>query len=218
MLSVGLNWIYIMLTTFCTGYGVAYLVEKKLHYHIRGMDSILMTGLVTVTVYAEVFSLFYRVGAVANGILLAVCGGVTLLLHRRIWQSLMDWWRDTSIVKKVLLPILFLLWAYFSSRGYMAYDSDLYHAQSIRWIEEYGVVPGLGNLHERFAYNSAAFAVNALYSMKWLLGRSRIRPAAFLHCCSAALCWNWGALGRKKATAGGLCHDRGRILFGYDLG
>lgn len=67
---------------------------------------------------------------------------------------------------------LFLLWGYFTSRGYIHYDSDLYHAQSIRWIEEYGVVKGLGNLHERFAYNSASFALSALYSMKFLLGKS----------------------------------------------
>lgn len=179
MLSVGLNWIYILLTTFCAGYGIAFLVEKRLRYRIRGMDSILMAGLVVVTVYAEIFSLFNGVGAVANGLLLAVCGGTLFLLRRQIRQRLGDWWRETSVVKKVLLPILFLLWAYFSSRGYMAYDSDLYHAQSIRWIEEYGVAPGLGNLHERFAYNSAAFAVNALYSMKWLLGRSLHTASGF---------------------------------------
>ena len=52
----------------------------------------------------------------------------------------------------------------------MHVDTGLYHAQAIRWIEEYGVVPGLGNLHSRFAYNSAAFALCALFSMKWLFG------------------------------------------------
>lgn len=198
MLSVGLNWIYVILTTFCIGYGIAYLVEKKLHYRIRGMDSVLMAGLVAVTVYAEIFSLFYKVGAVANGILLAVCAGVLFLLHRQIRRSLGDWWRETSMVKKALLPILFLLWAYFSSRGYMAYDSDLYHAQSIRWMEEYGVVPGLGNLHERFAYNSAAFAVNALYSMKWLLGRSLHTASGFFALLLSATALELGRTWKEK--------------------
>ncbi len=198
MLSVGLNWIYVILTTFCIGYGIAYLVEKKLHYRIWGMDSILMAGLVAVTVYAEIFSLFYKVGAVANGILLAVCAMVLFLLHRQIRRSLGDWWRETSRIKKVLLPILFLLWAYFSSRGYMAYDSDLYHAQSIRWMEEYGVVPGLGNLHERFAYNSAAFAVNALYSMKWLLGRSLHTVSGFFALLLSATALELGRTWKEK--------------------
>ena len=54
----------------------------------------------------------------------------------------------------------------------MMYDSNLYHGQSIRWIEEYGVVKGLGNLHSRLAYNSASFALTALYSLRFLLGQS----------------------------------------------
>lgn len=61
----------------------------------------------------------------------------------------------------------------------MHYDSDLYHAQSIRWIEEYGVVPGLGNLHERFAYNSSFFALSALFSMKFLCGTSMHTMSGF---------------------------------------
>lgn len=198
MLSVGLNWIYIILTTFCIGSGIEYLVEKKLRYRMRGLDSILMAGLVAVTVYAEVFSLFYKVGAAANGILATVCLGVLLLLRRQIARRLGDWWRETPAVKKVLLPILFLLWAYFSSRGYMAYDSDLYHAQSIRWIEEYGVVPGLGNLHERFAYNSAAFAVNALYSMKWLVGRSLHTASGFFALLLSGTVLELGRTWREK--------------------
>lgn len=179
MLSIGLNWLYIILTTFCTGYGIACLAEKKLHYRLRGMDSILMAGLIAVTVYAEIFSLFYKVGMAANILLLLICAGTAAVLHGRMRRSLEIWWKETAAGKKILLLLLFLLWAYFSSRGYMAYDSDLYHAQSIRWIEEYGVVPGLGNLHERFAYNSAAFAINALYSMKWLLGQSLHTASGF---------------------------------------
>lgn len=198
MLSIGLNWLYIILTTFCTGYGIACLVEKKLRYRIRGMDSILMVGLIAVTVYAELFSLFYKVGLAANVVLLIVSAVTALLLRGRIWQRLGEWWREAPAAKKVLLPVLFLLWAYFSSRGYMAYDSDLYHAQSIRWIEEYGVVPGLGNLHERFAYNSAAFAVNALYSMKWLLGRSLHTVSGFFALLLSSTALELGRTWREK--------------------
>lgn len=49
----------------------------------------------------------------------------------------------------------------------MHYDSDLYHAQSIHWIETYGAVKGLANLHNRLGYNSAAFALTALYSFSF---------------------------------------------------
>lgn len=41
------------------------------------------------------------------------------------------------------------------------YDSGLYHIQAIRWIEKYGVLPGLGNVHGRFAFNPATFVLSA---------------------------------------------------------
>lgn len=52
------------------------------------------------------------------------------------------------------------------------YDTPLYHVQAIKWIEEYGVVPGLGNLHNRFAYNSAFMPLQALFSLEWICGQS----------------------------------------------
>lgn len=47
------------------------------------------------------------------------------------------------------------------------YDTGLYHAQAIRWISEFSVVPGLGNLHGRLAFNSHFFPVSALFSMNF---------------------------------------------------
>jgi hypothetical protein len=47
-------------------------------------------------------------------------------------------------------------------------DAGLYHAQAIRWIEEYGVIPGLGNLHGRLAFNSGWFLPTALFGFSFL--------------------------------------------------
>lgn len=91
-------------------------------------------------------------------------------------------------VKWVAVTALFFLFAYGTSRGIPHYDTALYHAQSIRWIEEYGVVKGLGNLHCRLAYNSSSFALSALYSMAFLGGRSFHCAAGFLAFVLAAGC------------------------------
>ncbi len=39
----------------------------------------------------------------------------------------------------------------------MSGDSGLYYLGTIRWAKEYPVVPGLGNLHGRFAFNQSLF-------------------------------------------------------------
>ncbi len=177
MLAVLLNWIYIFVTTFCLGGGFAVLCGKLFRYRIKRMDSLLMAGVIIATVYAQIFSFAGGVGLTANLLLTAVCAVAAFLCRREMAEYIARGWKAYGISKKILLLALILLWAFFTSRGYIHYDSDLYHGQSIRWIEEYGVVPGLGNLHERFAYNSSFFALSALYSMKFLTGES-------LHACN----------------------------------
>lgn len=172
MIAVLLNWGYICFTAFATGFAFSRFVEKTLGYRIKGADSVLFAGLVIATVYAQLFSLVYKVGLAANAALFLA--GVFVCWTER--REIIAWWESRrgagSKVKRVLALVLVLIWAYCTSRGYMHYDSDLYHAQSIRWIEEYGVVKGLGNIHVRFAYNSSFFALSALYSMKFLTGQS----------------------------------------------
>lgn len=59
------------------------------------------------------------------------------------------------------------------------FDTGLYHAQAIRWIETQPVVPGLGNLHARLAFNSNWYVGNALFSFSFLgLGSLHLLPAA----------------------------------------
>ena len=172
MLIIILNWIYILFTAFCMGYGFSVFVEKVLHYRIKRVDSILMTGLVIATAYAQIFSIFYRVNIEANVVMLVVCAVICVTMRKRMAAFIKTTFSECSLFCKICIPLLFLVWSYFTSRGYRVPDMDMYHGQSIRWIEEYGVVKGLGNLHQRFAYNSSIFAVSALYSMKFLLGRS----------------------------------------------
>jgi hypothetical protein len=50
------------------------------------------------------------------------------------------------------------------------YDSGLYHFNSVRWINEYPLVVGLGNLHGRLAFNQSCFSFVAL-----------INPISFNH-------------------------------------
>lgn len=172
MLTIFLNWIYILFTVFSLGFAFSRFVEKVLHYRIKRVDSILMTGLVIVTAYAQIFSLFYRVNIEANIILTAVCILFCIIMRKKMLAFIRDSFRECSMSRRILIPILLLAWCYYTSRGYRVPDMDGYYGQSIRWIEEYGVVKGLGNLLSRTGYNSSILVVSALYSMKFLLGVS----------------------------------------------
>lgn len=209
MLSVIFVWIYMIVTTFFVGYGVLRFLTRHLAYPAEnqnadhagysdctaagrlpadryGADAYVMCGLVCVTVYAQFFSLFAGVGLWANVMLCAVCIVIFLRERQGILEMLkgrLPWGSNSAVV-----ILLFLLFAYGTSRGIPHYDTALYHAQSIRWIEEYGVVKGLGNLHCRLAYNSSSFALSALYSMAFLGGQSYHCAAGFLAFILAAGC------------------------------
>lgn len=180
MITVLLNWLYAFLTITLLGFGVSAFVEKVFSYRVKSADSILVAGIIAATVYAQFFSLFYKVGLLANIILLMICLLIFICMHKVILQTFKGWVTESSVAGKIVVVALIVLWSYFTSRGYIHYDSDLYHAQSIRWLEEYGIVPGLGNLHERFAYNSSFFALSALYSLKFLLGESMHAMSGFV--------------------------------------
>ncbi|MDE6056070.1 MAG: hypothetical protein K2G55_20470, partial [Lachnospiraceae bacterium] len=111
-------------------------------------------------------------GAAANLVLVSVCLVTAVAGRHQIAALLSERWNGRCIMWKLAAVLSVVVWCFCTSRGYMHYDSDLYHAQSIRWIEEYGIVKGLGNIHVRFAYNSSFFALSALYSMKFLTGHS----------------------------------------------
>jgi hypothetical protein len=69
------------------------------------------------------------------------------------------------------------------------YDTGLYHAQAVRWLNEHGSVFGLGNLHARLGFNSLWLVVAAVVDNGVWDGRSEwVMPAlllggagAFLH-------------------------------------
>lgn len=187
MVEVLLNWLIFFITSYVIGYTFVMMLCKLLGIrHIKNSISsgaviCIFTGLGLINAYAEYFSLFFSVSMWANLILLIVSIGLSIYLYKNVWKNIdINNYVNRCKAKKIILNLfLILIMAYGTSRGYMHYDTNLYHAQAIRWIEEYGVVPGLANLQSRFGYNSAEFSLNAIFSYKWLLGRSLHTSAGF---------------------------------------
>lgn len=200
MISVIVIWMYALITVFLLGYGFATISEKIFSYRIRSFTAILMAGVAAATVYAQLFSLFAGVGLWANVLLIAICALLAYGMRSALFAYVKECITYISLHRKRMWAIgfLFLLMAYGTSRGIIHYDTGLYHAQSIRWIEEYGLVKGLGNLHCRLAYNSASFPLTALYSMRFLGGQSYHVIAGFLAFILAVECLSIREAFRRK--------------------
>jgi len=55
-----------------------------------------------------------------------------------------------------------LLWANEAIWTPLLYDSGLYHFSAIRWARSFAAVPGLGNLHDRLAFNQSSLLYVAM--------------------------------------------------------
>lgn len=170
------------------GYGFIKAFCKKAEFPVYHQESYLLAGFGILTVYSQVFSLIYKVSLAANIIMLIITAVVAIIYRAKLIKELKEIFRKKNMAALVVIFLLFIVFAYGTSGGYIHYDTDLYHAQSIRWIENYGVVRGLGNLHNRLAYNSAAFCLSALFSMSFLGGQSFHVCAGFLAFIIALLC------------------------------
>lgn len=198
MLFILLNWLYIFITTLLAGYGILYVFRKAFGWSPCHIHACIMTGLVALTVYAQWVSLFYRVNLEANLILILIHSIIFILLKKPLIQFLKNCFKEMSIGKKVGIILLTLICAYFTSRGSYIADTNLYHAQCIRWLEEYGVLKGLANIQSRAAYNSSMFCLSALFSMKYVFGQSMHAVQGFMALLLSCICLDIGAVWKRK--------------------
>ncbi len=180
MISILLNWFYMAVLVAVYGYIFLQLYEK-----LTGKQSdfslfqALFSGIMVLTCYAQIFSVFYRVALIAN-IVMVIVALLYCIWQRnylaRQWDNLRVWlgelkprWRFFFLLLLVGATISFALC---SSGPAKLIDTDWYHAQTIRWIEEYGCVKGVANLFYGLGFNNAQHYYDALFSMKSFIGQS----------------------------------------------
>jgi hypothetical protein len=172
MLITLLLWAYLLPLGWLYGRLTLYLLAKtfRLEDETPSFALTWLAGMTAISTLATSLSLFIKLALAAQLIVLA--GGLFIL----IWQ-----WRTQRLrlslpschpLGYVLAALLFLTVIEISTHTPGNPDTGLYHAQTIRWIETFPVVPGLGNLHSRLAYNSSWLTLNALFSFAFLGGQS----------------------------------------------
>ncbi len=165
MVLIAINWLYITFLAFPIGFELRETIKRITGYSIKRYTAIIFAGLTFLTVYTQLLSLFIPIGIWANVILCIV--SIALIIVRR--KSLFEYFRfcfNNKLTKLALACFITLIWLYLSSRGWQHTDTASYHRQTIGWIQNYGIVKGLANLHYRLGYNSAIFSLFALVPMK----------------------------------------------------
>ena len=178
MLITLIIWIYSITIAYIYGWFIWFLVKAKpiKNNELRDYPLIILMGMCALTTIASIFSLFMPIGFLAHllvfviAVLILVWGIITNKFTLPKFKTLN--FNLTIILTIFVFTVIFLNVLENATHLSSNPDSGIYHAQAIRWIETFPVVPGLGNLHTRFAYNSAWLVLNALFSFSFLGGQS----------------------------------------------
>lgn len=131
-------------------------------------DYTILLGFILITVLLSGISIFVPINYITTTAFLITGIGLTVKYRSdivRIYKIAQQSWASFDAPLKIAFIVLFLLSSL--AAVYMEIgesDTWFYHSQSIIWIKEYAVVPGLGNLFGRLAFNSHFFIVSALFS------------------------------------------------------
>ena len=175
MLITLLLWIYQLFIILPFGllfFGFRKDFDRRQKADIPFLALVFILGIAVLATVGSVLSVFINLGwQVQIFILLAaVSAWGTLIIGKRIPAIKVHLLTNNALqrISLALLIIGFGVTLISATTAPGNSDTGIYHAQAIRWIETYKAVPGLGNLHERFAYNSSWLVINALFSLAFL--------------------------------------------------
>ena len=188
MIGQLLSYAYVVLVSLAAGLLILRLGAgqerlRQLNWCAWG-DVLVILGLCGFGTVLSIWSIWFPLGGWAPHWLglATIAGGIwsawPLLRERPLLGMDGAWWRVALVILAVFPWPALCFGGGLLHPGH--YDSFLYHAQTIMWNEQYAVVPGLGNLHSRFAFNSSYYLLAAYFGVKMVAGVTLFPLNSFL--------------------------------------
>lgn len=167
MLLILLSWIYILFTTINLGFGFDRCIGLK----NKNFAITFILGLFSVTVLASIWAIFGRINNEFHGVLLFLNLLLFFKFQKEIIEKYKVFWSELQSLSKTLKLFLFtitlMIIAQCSSIPYVI-DNESYYIQTIKWINEYGFVKGIVNLHFFLGQTSGWHITQSVFNFSFL--------------------------------------------------
>ncbi len=167
MLLITLSWLYIFFTTLNLGLVTNKLLTLKVQHFV--VTSVL--GLFATTVLASIWAIFGRINVEFHVFLLLLNGFAFFRYRPEILKLYADFGyqlRSLTLGLKVfLLIITFFIIAQCASIPYVI-DNESYYIQTLKWLNNYGFVKGLVNLHFFLGQVSGWHVAQSVFNFSFL--------------------------------------------------
>ena len=174
MIWIILSWVYMTVVSFLIGCLLTSLIRKVFKVQLKEtlhFSFVCINGFLFTSFLISVWVLFYKVDLLAN-IFILLLALLSVALNKKEIAGLVKSY--STDVRKTSKPIwlFFLLFVFvMACISYMpsshADDSGCF-SPAIKWMQEYGTVPGIANLDARLGYNSTWFDLQALFGFAFL--------------------------------------------------
>jgi hypothetical protein len=134
----------------------------------KNIIKVILTGLIVLTCIGQWLVLFIPITLFTSLICLIAVSFISLLYRKRLNLTISTFFQPDlkkPVLFYVCLTCSILAILVLNAGPVLMDDTGSYHIQMIKWIQEYGSVPGIANLHLRFGFNSSWFTSIALFGM-----------------------------------------------------
>ena len=168
MLLIFLSLIYIFITTLNFG-----ILFKKI-IGIANCHVVIhhILGLFFYTIFTSIAAFFIRINIEFYSLVFIINLAVFIFnkpLFIKELKSFINTISRLDILFKVLFCAIFIITLAQSVTAPYLLDNESYYIQTIKWINEFGYVKGLANLHMFFAQNSAWHTLQAGFNFPFIL-------------------------------------------------
>jgi hypothetical protein len=167
MFLILISWIYIAFTSVNIGVGVnQFLGNTSTNIYTTSIK-----GLFGSTLLASIWAIFYRINIEFHAVLLVLNLIVFLKFKTIIIECYIfakkEFTKLSKGLKLYLLLISVLIIAQCASIPYII-DNETYYIQTIKWLNEYGFVKGLANLHIFLGQTSGWHITQSVFNFSFI--------------------------------------------------
>jgi len=167
MLLLLICWCYLGFTFLNLGFAFQKITKFKSDDHILT----LIFGMFLTTILASIWAIYGRIHFEFQLFLIALQGLIVLKFKKELYPIYHSLWQQIKSLPKAmkifLATIASLILIQAVSNATLI-DNETYYIQTIKWLNEFGFVKGLANLHPFFAQTSGWHILQSVFSYSYL--------------------------------------------------
>jgi hypothetical protein len=172
---------YVLMASAYLGWGILSARLLSIYFEpLEGSFALIWLGWSISLVFFHLWNFLAPVSLYASLIFLAIGFSLAIPNLRSYIKSALSHPTMFGLGYGIALALLSVWIASWSMLTPENNDSGIYHFNSIRWINEYAVVPGLGNVHGRLAFNQSFFMYVASLNLSPLFNHGHNLANSFL--------------------------------------